>query len=491
MSRSRVQVPLSAFIYYTFELLLKIFFCVSITLSRITIRLCSKKGFSMKNFIKVFIVFVVFSAFVSSVYAINVAGDRDINVEAVSRAIQNYTQIIQTNPKAEDAYINRAYLNYLLGNIQAAINDYDVLISINSNNEEFYLNRGYLKHISNRREEALRDYDAALKINPNYAFAYNNRGVVLSELGRDSDSLVAYNMAIKINPNYADAYYNRGNLKTKTEKNEEALEDFNTAIRLNPTDSASFNNRGVVKRKLNFNVGALSDFSIAIKLDPEDITALANRGRLKKRYFDSEGAEEDFKSAIALAEESPVIVREVEVQQQIAKNQKPAVVASTPVVYNSAPAELNKVLRQPKVNPAAIQKIAYLKEQPNTSVSMVKASVVKVTPKNDLVSAPVLRQPVNVAPEITTKPVVNPKLAECYYIRALQKYILQNRESALSDFNMAIQYNPKYAEAYYYRAAIKRDLKDEGFVDDYTKAVQLNPSLKAVNDADVLTILKI
>ena len=56
---------------------------------------------------------------------------------------------------------------------------------------------------------------------------------------------------------------------------------------------------------------------------------------------------------------------------------------------------------------------------------------------------------------------------------------------------MAIQHNPEYAEAYYYRAAIKRDLKDEGFVDDYRKAIQIKPELKAVNDADVLTILKI
>ena len=56
---------------------------------------------------------------------------------------------------------------------------------------------------------------------------------------------------------------------------------------------------------------------------------------------------------------------------------------------------------------------------------------------------------------------------------------------------MAIQYNPNYAEAYYYRAAIKRDFKDDGFVDDYKKAVQLNPALKTMNEADVLTILKI
>ena len=447
----------------------------------------------MKNLVKSFILLTIVTFSVNSVFAITDTPKKVVDKTAVMTAIEGYNRTIQANSGAVDAYINRAYLNYLIGNIQAAIEDYDTLIRLNPKNEEFYLNRGYLKHISNKREEALKDYDAALAINPKYAFAHNNRGVVLAELGKPADSLVAYNTAIKIDPNYADAYYNRGNLKTRTEKNEEALEDFNTAIKLNPADSASFNNRGVVKRKLNFNVGALSDFSIAIKLDPEDITALANRGRLKKRYFDSEGAEEDFKNAIAIAEESPVFVKEMEIQQQIAQNQKPVVVSATPdsVVYKSAPAELNKALRQPKVNPAVIQKIAYQTSAVDTVSSPVKASVEKVDPRKDAAHAPALRQPVNAAPDITTKPVTNPKLAECYYIRALQKYILQNRDSALADYNMAIKYNPQYAEAYYYRAAIKRDLKDEGFVDDYTKAVQLNPSLKAVNDADVLTILKI
>lgn len=438
----------------------------------------------MKNCAKYFVFLVVF-IFITTFTLAAERTSTNVNKEAVLKAIVDYNQKIDTNPKSEDAYINRAYLNYLLGNIRAAIEDYDVLVSINNKNEEFFLNRGYLKHISNMRKEALEDYEMALQINPHYAFAHNNRGVVLSELGRSQESLDAYNTAIKIDPHYADAYYNRGNLKTKVEKNEEALEDFNNAIKLNPSDSASYNNRGVVKRKLNYDVGALSDFSIAIRLNPEDITAFANRGRLKKRYFDSEGAEEDFKNAIAAANTSPILVKEIEIQKQLVDNKKST--TSIPN-YNSTPAP-TKIAHEP------LQKIADKQLIKNTEepakISTMQAGIVKVNPKQQTKESLISTSPAKPAPEITTKPISNPKLAECYYIRALQKYILQNRQSALADFNMAIQYNPNYAEAYYYRAAIKRDMKDSGFVDDYTKAIQINPSLKAVNDADVLMILKI
>ncbi len=427
---------------------------------------------------KIFILFAIM-AIMSPVFAFEIPAGKKINKTAVMNGIETYTKKIKSNPNSEEAYINRAFLFFLSDNIPAAIADYDTLINLNPNNEEFYLNRGYLKHISHKREEALNDYNMALKIKPDYAFAYNNRGVALAELGRNEESLNAYNAAIKINPNYADAYYNRGNLKTNTNKNEEALEDFDIAIKLNPSDSSSYNNRGVVKRKLNYNVGALSDFSIAIKINPEDITAYANRGRLKKRYFDSEGAEEDFKTAIAVAEESPIIVKQIETQVLKSKEQLKS-------------AQQNSDIHESKFESSNIQKIAYNENQNITQKSaMVKASVLKIDPK--AVKSTELPSPniAKIQPNITTKPVINPQLAECYYIRALQKYILQNRESALKDFDMAIQHNPEYAEAYYYRAAIKRDFKDDGFVDDYTKAIQLNPELKTVKDADVLTILKI
>lgn len=429
---------------------------------------------------KIFVLFAMIT-FLMPAFAYNIPNGKAINNDAVVKGINVYSKKIEANPTSEDAYINRAFLYLLLDNLDLAISDYDKLIELNPNNEEFYLNRGYLKHIAHKREEALKDYNMALKINPNYAFAYNNRGVALSELGRLEESLNAYNAAIKINPNYADAYYNRGNLNVKSEKNQDALNDFNTAIKLNPSDSASFNNRGVVKRKLNYNVGALSDFSIAIKLNPDDITAFANRGRLKKRFYDSEGAEEDFKNAIAIAEESPIIIKQIELQAEIASNKKSD--------------NFETEIKQPKISSENVQKISYKPTSNNTTenikVATVRTGVLKVDPKTTKTTEISNTNLTNQQPEILTKPVENPKLAECYYIRALQKYILQNRESALKDFNTAIKYNSNYAEAYYYRAAIKRDLKDSGFVEDYQKAIKLNPALKSVDDADVLMILKI
>ena len=415
---------------------------------------------------------------------------KSLNYKLINKAMAEYNQAIATNPNDEDAYIKRAYVYYITDDIKAAIVDYDTIIRINPKNEEFYLNRGYLKHISNDREGALEDYNAALRINPRYAFAYNNRGVALEELGNPTESLEAYDTAIKLDPKYADAYYNRGSLKTRNENNEEALEDFNKAIALNPSDSASYNNRGVVKRKLNFNVGALSDFSIAIKINPEDMIALTNRGKLKKRYFDSEGAEEDFKLAVDIAETTPTLIKQVEIESLVVHNTRSTTNVQVPE-HNIKPTKRDFTQNENilAVNNIKKQNISQTKTN-DTNIGTSSTPIIKTSLEKQDVNTNTPARQISQSP-ITTKPVPNPKLAECYYIRALQKYILQNRNSALSDFDMAIQHNPDLAEAYYYRAAIKRDLKDESFVADYQKAVSINPSLKNVNEADVLNILKI
>ena len=63
---------------------------------------------------------------------------RVVSKQYIENAIKSYTNKIASKPTDEDGYINRAYLNYLIGNYELAIKDYDTLISINPKNEEFY-----------------------------------------------------------------------------------------------------------------------------------------------------------------------------------------------------------------------------------------------------------------------------------------------------------------------------------------------------------------
>ena len=63
-------------------------------------------------------------------------------------------------------------------------------------------------------------------------------------------------------------------------------------------------------------------------------------------------------------------------------------------------------------------------------------------------------------------------------------------KGAVADLNKAIENNANYADAYYYRAAIRKELGDnEGFRNDYSKAIQINPSLQAFNDLNCISLI--
>ena len=129
-----------------------------------------------------------------------------------------------------------------------------------------------------------------------------------------------------------------------------------------------------------------------------------------------------------VAEESPILVKEIELQTQIALSQK----TETSTIKKQ---EAQTVLHEPKVAQSPIQKISYKNENENCiKPTTVKAGLVQVAPKSTSNITKPQKTPVEIlaetqkvnTPKINTKPVENPKLAECYFIRALQKYILHS-----------------------------------------------------------------
>lgn len=233
------------------------------------------------------------------------------------KAIQLYSEAIELDPNFAEAYSNRGYAKYLLGEEENALQDYDKAIELNPNLSEAYNNRGNAKESLGDENGALEDFDKAIELNPDYANAYNNRGVVKRELGDTAEAMIDFNKAIRLRGNFPEAYCNRGVLKEKIGDNDGALLDYNVAIDLNPFFFGSYKCRGILERNSENLIQAISDFSRAIALKATDDElyierakcyrqlAVNERDSLKKGRFLAK-AEADEKKAESLKKEDKV-----------------------------------------------------------------------------------------------------------------------------------------------------------------------------------------
>ena len=87
------------------------------------------------------------------------------------RAIADYDQAIQINPKDVYAYNKRGNAYTAKGNYDLAIADYDQAIQINPKYATAYFSRGSLELYSGALLKALADLNRFSELNPKYAYA--------------------------------------------------------------------------------------------------------------------------------------------------------------------------------------------------------------------------------------------------------------------------------------------------------------------------------
>ena len=83
------------------------------------------------------------------------------------------------------------------------------------------------------------------------------------------------------------------------------------------------------------------------------------------------------------------------------------------------------------------------------------------------------------------------KTAEDYFNSGYAKAELKKYRGAIQDYNKAIELNPNYADAYYSRGNAKGKLQDyRGAIQDFNKAIELNPKLaEAYNNRGLTKII--
>ena len=80
---------------------------------------------------KKMVIFLAILILSMPVFAFELPAGKTINKEAVNNSIETYSKKINENPEAQEAYVDRAFLYFLLDDIKLAIEDYDKLVKLN------------------------------------------------------------------------------------------------------------------------------------------------------------------------------------------------------------------------------------------------------------------------------------------------------------------------------------------------------------------------
>ena len=161
----------------------------------------------------------------------------------MSKAISDFSQALEINPKFEDAYTNRGMAWFALKDFDKAIADYSRALELDPKDAYAYNDRGWAWQAKRDYEKALEDFDQALRFRPRFVRALTNRGIVLTAKKEFDRAVEDFDHAIEIDPQRARTYTSRGIALGAKGQYERAIDDFNRALHINPRDTWTQYNR--------------------------------------------------------------------------------------------------------------------------------------------------------------------------------------------------------------------------------------------------------
>lgn len=161
-------------------------------------------------------------------------GARLLEAGQLDEAIQKYQNVLQLNPRSEDANFNLGIAYARQGKLREAEKHYREAIRLMPQYAEAHNNLGNVLASQNRLDEAIAHFEAALKILPDHATAHNNLGSVLARQGRIPEAAFHFAEAVKSLPEYVEAHFNLGIAYQTMGRIEEAKAALQTALRLKP-----------------------------------------------------------------------------------------------------------------------------------------------------------------------------------------------------------------------------------------------------------------
>lgn len=274
-----------------------------------------------------------------------------------------YTNIINNQPDAQVAFLNRGGIRKDMGNLSGALADFNKAIKLSPNDYKANSNRGAVYSDMGKHAKALGDYQKANKLKPNnpvilsnlgYAQlktgdfksavntlskslqlqnnnveAITNRGTAKYNLGDLQGAITDYRMAIEIDSSYENAYYNQGLALLNLGEPGQAISSFEKAIDLKPDYAEAYANKAIAWSRMGNIKNALIAYNKALELNPSNYEVYLNRGI--DLYFNNDlsnalidinkaielnpnlGASYYFRAMILLKSENPDICNDLQI----------------------------------------------------------------------------------------------------------------------------------------------------------------------------------
>jgi len=173
-----------------------------------------------------------------------------------------------------EAVVRRGMIELEREDYHAAMNDFNNALRMDNNNPLIYFNRAMAHLNLGDTTAALKDYEKVNNIDQRNALTYFNRAIIYSIKEEYDVALALYNKVIEINPDNIYGYFNRGILFYKMKQWDNAEDDFTTVIELFPDFIDAWMNRAVVKFEKNDIQGAEMD-----QYHAKQIMAFVNEGQ--------------------------------------------------------------------------------------------------------------------------------------------------------------------------------------------------------------------
>lgn len=406
-------------------------------------------------------------------------GEVDLKQKDTLNAEKDFNRALEIDRYDPDTWAARAMLSLMQEKYSEAEKDLDQAIHLSVRNAGLYINRALSRYHQNNLRGAMSDYDLALDMDPNNFIGHYNRGLLRAQVGDDNRAIEDFNFVIDMEPDNMMAIFNRGLLLDQTGDYKGAIQDYSTVIEAYPNFLVGYQYRASARKKIGDLKGADADEFKVLKARL-DMQNGVNQQTADNKEDKSRTRKKSDKN---MNNYRKIVVADNESTEEKYKNDYRGRVQDRNI--NIVPQPMFVLTYYEKYSDVKRQ-VHYYKFIEDLNVRHLYPNTLLVTNDEAALNEEQAKKHFASIDEQTAAIVQAPNDVHKRFARAIDFYLVQDLENALTDLNEAIKCEPSFFLPYFNRAIVRyKQLEYQKVAQDYEKKDRLADPKLASQTSDM------